>query len=123
MATTSPGADLDEFVGSVGTRRIDERQPGYQLGTDAVVWPAERLGHLRGVALGFLEGHDVGVRSLDGLDDLVEVDLVAAIFDVEVHELERRRGRRSRGGSGVAGAALGAAADAEGAIVGPVTHD
>ena len=106
--------DLDVHVQPVRARRIDDRVAGDDLGPLARV-PAERVGDQLGAVLALLEADDVRPRRANRLHDLrqglgaaggavaprpgVEVELVAAVEDVEGHDpqLDRWRGRWGSG--------------------------
>ena len=92
-----PRGELDEGVAAVGAGGVDDRELRDQLVADVGMRPAELLGEATRVALGLLERDDIRIGEAGGLHDLGEVDLVAAVLDVEVHQLELRLRRRRRG--------------------------
>ena len=101
-AKTCARADLGEDVLAVRLGRVDQREARHDVQAVAPVRPVERLRDPPRVALGLLQADDVRPRRADRLDDLGEVDVVAAEPDVERHDPHVDRGRRGeRDGRGL----------------------
>ena len=73
------------------------------MAADIGVGVARKRRDLQRFAVGLLQSDNVGIGLLDRLDDPVEINLIAAIPDIETHDLDldgfsRRRGSREKDG-------------------------